>query len=115
MPPRKGRPFRRTTRGRDYIGRAENCCRRGGVPAAPSPVSAERRYLAGWPGGFPAVRRMRRDGGERYDDCAATGQVGADIRAMRESMLSEKEVAYLKSQPLARLATVSAQGQPDVA
>jgi len=29
-------------------------------------------------------------------------------------MLSEKEVAYLKSQPLARLATVSAQGQPDV-
>ena len=30
-------------------------------------------------------------------------------------MFSEKEIEYLKSQRLARIATVSAQGQPDVA
>ena len=30
-------------------------------------------------------------------------------------MFSEKEIAYLKSQRLARLATASSQGQPDVA
>jgi pyridoxamine 5'-phosphate oxidase family protein len=30
-------------------------------------------------------------------------------------MFTEKEITYLKSQPLARLATVSAEGQPDAA
>src|SRR6266446_567197 len=30
-------------------------------------------------------------------------------------MFSEKEIAYLKSQRLARIATVSAKGEPDVA
>jgi pyridoxamine 5'-phosphate oxidase family protein len=30
-------------------------------------------------------------------------------------MFTEKEIAYLKSQPLARLATVAPDGQPDVA
>ena len=30
-------------------------------------------------------------------------------------MFSEKEIAYLKSQKLARIATVSADGEPDVA
>jgi len=32
-----------------------------------------------------------------------------------KSMFTQKEIEYLKSQPLARLATVGADGQPDVA
>lgn len=38
-----------------------------------------------------------------------------DAKAEGKSMFSEKELAYLKSQRLARIATASSDGQPDVA
>jgi pyridoxamine 5'-phosphate oxidase family protein len=38
-----------------------------------------------------------------------------DVKAEGKRMFSEKELAYLKSQRLARIATASSDGQPDVA
>jgi pyridoxamine 5'-phosphate oxidase family protein len=38
-----------------------------------------------------------------------------DVKGEARVPFSEEEIAYLRSQPLARIATVSADGQPDVA